>query len=59
VGEFGYNRDGKKGKLQIVVGLLTDEKVCEVQAGSVRYVLRKNPDEERKEQHRVEDKLAT
>jgi hypothetical protein len=33
--------------------------VCEVQAGSVRYVLRKNPDEERKEQHRVEDKLAT
>jgi transposase len=24
----------------------------------VRYVLRKNPDEERKEQHRVEDKLA-
>jgi len=143
LGEFGYNRDGKKGKLQIVVGLLTDEKgeplavrvfkgntadpdtvaaqieilkqefgvqevvfvgdrgmvksrgkealkganlryitaltdpqirkllktgvlqlnlfdekVCEVQAENVRFVLRKNPDEERKEQHRVEDKLA-
>jgi transposase len=143
LGEFGYNRDGKKGKLQIVVGLLTDEKgeplavrvfkgntadpdtvaaqieilkqefgiqevvfvgdrgmvksrgkealkganlryitaltdpqirkllktgvlqlnlfdekVCEVQAGDLRYVLRKNPDEERKQQHRVEDKLA-
>ncbi len=25
-GEFGYNRDGKKGKKQIVVGLLCDEK---------------------------------
>src|SRR5260370_6246838 len=24
MGEFGYNRDGKKGKLQIVMGLLTD-----------------------------------
>src|SRR6516164_5552772 len=24
LGEFGYNRDGKKGKLQIVIGLLTD-----------------------------------
>lgn len=24
LGEFGYNRDGKKGKKQIVVGLLTD-----------------------------------
>ena len=23
--EFGYNRDGKKGKMQIVIGLLTDE----------------------------------
>ena len=22
---FGYNRDGKKGKLQIVIGLLCDE----------------------------------
>jgi len=25
LGEYGYNRDGKRGKLQIVVGLLTDE----------------------------------
>lgn len=25
LGAFGYNRDGKKGKMQIVVGLLTDE----------------------------------
>lgn len=25
LGEFGYNRDGKKGKLQIVIGLLADE----------------------------------
>jgi transposase len=25
LGAYGYNRDGKKGKLQIVVGLLTDE----------------------------------
>ncbi len=143
LGEFGYNRDGKKGKLQVVVGLLTDEKgeplavrvfkgntadpdtvatqieilkhqfavqevvfvgdrgmvkssgkealkgaqlryitaltdpqirkllktgtlqmslfeekLCEVQAGPLRYVLRKNPEVERKEQHRVEDKLA-
>jgi len=24
LGEFGYNRDGKKGKKQIVIGLLTD-----------------------------------
>lgn len=24
--EYGYNRDGKKGKKQIVIGLLTDEK---------------------------------
>ena len=24
LGEYGYNRDGKKGKLQIVLGLLTD-----------------------------------
>ena len=143
LGAFGYNRDGKKGKLQIVVGLLTDEqgeplavrvfqgnqgdpttvgtqvdilkqefgiqevvfvgdrgmvkslgkealkeadlryitaltdpqirkllkegtlqmglfeeKICEVQAGDLRYVLRKNPDMERKEWHRVADKLA-
>lgn len=25
LGEFGYNRDGKKGKLQIVIGLLADD----------------------------------
>jgi transposase len=25
LGEFGYNRDGKKGKLQIIIGLLADE----------------------------------
>ena len=25
LGAYGYNRDGKKGKLQMVVGLLTDE----------------------------------
>jgi transposase len=24
LGEFGYNRDGKRGKLQIAIGLLTD-----------------------------------
>src|SRR5207244_4527586 len=24
LGEFGYNRDGKRGKLQIVIGLLSD-----------------------------------
>ena len=26
LGEFGYNRDGKKGKQQIVIGLMTDAK---------------------------------
>jgi transposase len=25
LGEYGYNRDGKRGKKQIVIGLLTDE----------------------------------
>jgi len=25
LGEFGYNRDGKRGKLQIVIGLLADD----------------------------------
>jgi hypothetical protein len=25
LGEYGYNRDGKRGKLQIVIGLLTDK----------------------------------
>ncbi len=143
LGEFGYNRDGKRGKRQILVGLLTDEqgeplavrvfkgsqadpttvgaqieilkqqfgvqevvfvgdrgmvkslgkqalkeadlryitaltdpqirkllkqgtlqmglfeeKVCEVEAAGLRYVLRKNLEIERKQHHRVEDKLA-
>ncbi len=142
LGEFGYNRDGKKGKLQIVIGLLTDaageplavrvfkghtsdpvtvaeqikiikeqfqvqelvfvgdrgmvkskgkqaleqaklhyitaltdpqirrllnegtlqlelfnEQICEVEGDGVRYVLRKNPAEAAREQHRLEDKL--
>lgn len=142
-GDFGYNRDGKRGKLQIVIGLLTDsegeplavrvfagntadpttvaeqirivkeqfgaqelvfvgdrgmvkssgkqalhdaglhyisaltdpqirrllkqgtlqmelfsEKICEVGADGLRYVLRKNPDEAQREWHRLEDKLA-
>ena len=26
LGDWGYNRDGKKGKMQIVIGLLTDDK---------------------------------
>lgn len=141
--EFGYNRDGKRGKMQIVVGLLTDEageplavrvfsgstadpktlaqaieilkqrfgvgevifvgdggmirvtgqkalreaeiryitalsepqirkllkrgtlqlglfeeKICEVQAEGVRYIVRKNEGEARKQWHRLEDKLA-
>jgi hypothetical protein len=144
LGEFGYNRDGKRGKRQILVGLLTDEEgeplavrvfqgnqgdpttigtqveilkaqfgvqavvfvgdrgmvkslgkavlfeanlryitaltdpqirkllqrgtlqmglfeeqICEVEAAGLRYVLRRNPEIERKERHRVEDKLAT
>jgi transposase len=144
LGAYGYNRDGKRGKPQIVVGLLTDEageplavrvfegntadpttvptqitilkerfrvdavvfvgdggmvkakgkaaltaersryitalsnpqvrrllkrdvlqlelfaeQVCEVQADGKRYILRKNPAEARKAQHRLEDKLAT
>jgi hypothetical protein len=143
LGEFGYNRDGKRGKLQIVIGLLADaageplavrvfsgntgdpstvaeqidaltkqfaiqevifvgdrgmvksagkqalgeagfryisgltdpqirnqlakgtlqldlfaEQVCEVEADGVRYVLRKNPDETRRVEHRLENKLA-
>jgi hypothetical protein len=143
LGEFGYNRDGKRGKLQIVIGLLADsegeplavrvfagntadpvtvadqiklvkeqfcvqelvfvgdrgmvkskgkqilkdadlryitaltdpqirrllaegtlqlglfhEKVCEVEADGVRYVLRKNESEAARERHRLEDKLA-
>src|SRR5256886_424509 len=142
LGEFGYNRDGKKGKLQIVIGLLTDpsgeplavrafrgntsdpktvatqieiltkqfavqdvifvgdrgmvksagkqdlkgagfryisaltdpqirkllsekilqmelftEQVCEVEADTLRYILHKNPEEARRVEHRLEDKL--
>ncbi len=141
--EYGYNRDGKRGKLQIVIGLLADsegeplavrvfagntadpvtvadqiklvkeqfgvqelvfvgdrgmvkskgkqilkdadlryitaltdpqirrllaegtlqlglfhEKVCEVEAGGLRYLLRKNESEAAREQHRLQDKLA-
>jgi transposase len=143
LGEYGYNRDGKRGKLQIVIGLLADrageplavrvfagntsdpvtvveqirivkeqfgveelvfvgdrgmvkskgkqalqeaglryisaltdpqirrllaqgtlqmglfsEAVCEVETDGVRYLLRKNEIEARREQHRLEDKLA-
>ena len=143
LGEYGYNRDGKRGKLQIVIGLLADsageplavrvfagntadpvtvadqiklvkeqfgveelvfvgdrgmvkskgkqilkdadlhyitaltdpqirrllaegtlqlglfhEKVCEVEADGVRYLLRKNESEAAREKHRLEDKLA-
>jgi len=143
LGEYGYNRDGKRGKLQIVIGLLTDregeplavrvfagntadpvtiadqiklvkeqfgvaelvfvgdrgmvkskgrqalkdadlryitaltdpqirrllsegtlqlglfhEKVCEVEADAVRYLLRKNDSEAAREKHRLQDKLA-
>jgi transposase len=140
--DFGYSRDGKRGKLQIVIGLLTDntgeplavrvfagntgdpvtvvdqikilqsqfgvqelvfigdrgmvkskgkqalqaaglhyisaltdpqirhllgegtlqmslfsEEVCEVEADGLRYLLRRNPAEAAREQHRLEDKL--
>src|SRR5438552_20904 len=143
LGEFGYNRDGKRGKLQIVIGLLTDpsgeplavrvfrgntadpktvatqidilskqfavkdvvfvgdrgmvkstgkkdldgagfryisaltdpqirkllsekiiqmelftEQVCEVEADKLRFILRKNPEEARRMQHRLDDKLT-
>ena len=143
LGAYGYNRDGKRGKLQIVIGLLADEAgeplavrvfegnrsdpttvgeqirilqeqfgveelvfvgdrgmvkskgkqaltgaglryitaltdpqirrllaqgtlqlslfsetVSEVEAEGVRYILRKNPAEAEREQHRLEDKLA-
>lgn len=144
LGAFGYDRDGKRGKLQIVIGLLADsqgeplavrvfagntsdpvtvadqitlvkeqfgveelvfvgdrgmvkskgqqalhaaglryitaltdpqirrllaqgtlqlglfhEKVCEVEADGVRYVLRKNETTAAREQHRLQDKLVT
>jgi transposase len=143
LGEYGHNRDGKRGKLQIVIGLLADEggeplavrvfegnrsdpttvveqiqilqeqfgvselvfvgdrgmvkskgkqalsaaglryitaltdpqirrllgqgtlqlslfseQVCEVEAEGVRYILRKNEAEARREERRLEDKLA-
>ena len=143
LGAFGYNRDGKRGKLQIVIGLLADpageplavrvfsgntadpstvatqieilakqfavqdlifvgdrgmvksagkeslgeagfryisaltdpqirvllskrtiqlelfaEQVCEAEADGVRYVLRKNPEEARRVQYRLEDKVS-
>jgi len=143
LGEFGYDRDGKRGKLQIVIGLLADsegeplavrvfagntsdpvtvadqiklvkeqfcveelvfvgdrgmvkskgkqalkdaglryitaltdpqirrllatgtlqlglfdEKVCEVEAAGVRYLLRKNDSEAAREHHRLQDKLV-
>ena len=143
LGEYGYNRDGKRGKLQIVIGLLADEEgeplavrvlegnrsdpttvgeqiqilqeqfgveelvfvgdrgmvkskgkqaltaaglryitaltdpqirrllgqgtlqlslfseqVCEVQGEGVRYILRRNPEEAQREQHRLDNKLA-
>jgi transposase len=40
LGDYGYNRDGKKGKKQIVVGLLTDDEgrpiSCEVFRGNTQ-----------------------
>jgi transposase len=40
LGEYGYGRDGKKGKKQIVIGLLTDDEgepiSCEVFNGNTR-----------------------
>src|SRR5918999_2041533 len=40
LGEYGYNRDGKRGKQQIVIGLLTDEEgwpiTVEVFAGNTQ-----------------------
>jgi len=30
LGDYGYNRDGKKGKKQIVIGLLTDDDGCPI-----------------------------
>jgi len=37
---------------------LFSEQVCEVQAAGVRYILRKNPAEAEREQHRRDDKLT-
>lgn len=43
-----------EGRLQLA---LFAEEVCEVEAEGIRYVLRKNEDEARRQQHRLEDKL--
>ncbi len=45
----------KRGALQL--GLF-EEKICEVQGKGVRYIVRKNEAEARKQWHRLEDKLA-
>ena len=44
-----------EGTLQL--GLF-DEKVCEVEANGVRYLLRRNESEAAREKHRLQDKLA-
>ncbi len=44
-------------KRQVIQLGLFEEKVCEVEVRALRYVLRKNDDEERKIHHRLEDKL--
>lgn len=44
----------RRGVIQLS---LFDEQVCEVQADGVRYILRKNPSEARKEGYRLEDKV--
>lgn len=44
-----------EGRLQM--GLF-EERVCEVEAEGVRYVLRRNPQEAARAQHRLEDKLG-
>jgi transposase len=45
----------KRGVVQLE---LFAEQVCEVQADGKRYILRKNPAEARKAQHRLQDKLT-
>ena len=44
-------------KRQVLQLGLFEEKICEVEAERLRYILRKNPAEARKDWHRVEDKL--
>ena len=44
-----------QGTLQLS---LFSEQVCEVQGEGVRYILRRNPDEAQREQHRLDNKLA-